>query len=90
MADIIKGLVIHIVDGDIFDIKVKSLGKENQDQYYDEERIRIADIDAPKLLSSAGKRTKELLERELKGKEVCCEVEGYDPYGRVIAKVKII
>lgn len=90
MADTIRGPVTVIIDGDTFDMKVTHTGKNNQYKYNNEERIRIADIDAPELNTPAGGRSKNLLERKLKGKEVRCYVQSRDTYGRIVAKVNIV
>jgi len=90
MADTIRGPVTNIVDGDTFDMKVTHVGKNNKEKYNDNERIRIAKIDAPELDAPAGKRSKEQLERKLKGKEVRCYVQARDTYGRVVAEIKVI
>ena len=90
MADTIRGLVTNIVDGDTFDMKVTHVGKNNKYEYNDEERVRIADIDTPELRAPGGKRSKDLLERKLKGKEVRCYVQARDSYDRVVADVKVL
>ena len=90
MAGTIRGPVTSIVDGDTFDMKVSHVGKSNENKYNDNERIRIADIDKPELNTPAGKRSKEKLERKLKGKEVRCYVQARDSYGRIVAKVNIL
>ena len=90
MADTIRGPVTNVVDGDTFDMKVTHTGKGNQTKYNNEERIRIADIDEPELNTPAGKRSKEKLEKKLKGKEVRCHVQARDSYGRIVAKVNIL
>lgn len=90
MADTIRGPVTNVVDGDTFDMKVTHIGNNNKEKYNDEERIRIAEIDAPELNTPAGKRSKEQLEKKLKGKEVRCHVEARDTYGRVVAKITIL
>lgn len=90
MADTIRGPVIKVIDGDTFDMKVKFTGNDNKNKYNDEERIRIADIDAPELRSPAGRRSKEQLENKLKSKEVRCYVQARDTYGRIVAEVKIL
>ena len=90
MTDTIRGPVISIVDGDTFDMKVTHVGKNNEYEYNDIERIRIADIDEPELRIPAGQRSKEILERKLKGKEVRCYVQSRDIYGRIVANVKIL
>ena len=74
----------------VFFMKVTHTGKGNQTKYNNEERIRIADIDEPELNTPAGKRSKEKLERKLKGKEVRRHVQARDSYGRIVAKVNIL
>jgi endonuclease YncB( thermonuclease family) len=90
MAETIRGPVTNIVDGDTFDMKVTHTGKENKEKYNDNERVRIAEIDAPELNTPAGKRSKDQLERKLKGKDVRCYVQARDTYGRVVAKVTVL
>lgn len=90
MTDTIRGLVISIVDGDTFDMRITHVGKNNEYKYNDTERIRIADINEPELRSPTGQRSKEILERKLKGKEVRCYVQSRDIYGRIVANVKIL
>ena len=90
MADTVRGPVTNIVDGDTFDMKITMTGNNNKEKYNNEERIRIADIDAPELRTPGGQRSKELLERKLKGKEVRCYVKARDTYGRIVAEVKVL
>lgn len=90
MTDTIRGPVIEIIDGDTFDMKVTHTGKDNKEDFNDKERIRIANIDAPELRSPVGQRSKDSLERKLKGKEVRCYVKAKDTYGRILAEVRII
>ncbi len=65
-------------------------GKENKEKYNNNERIRIAEIDAPELNTPAGRRSKEQLEEKLSGKEVRCYIQARDTYSRIVAKVKIL
>lgn len=90
MSDTIRGKVIDVIDGDTFDITVTHIGENNTHEYNGEERIRIANIDAPELKAPSGKRSKELLVNKLVGKEVCCYVQARDTYGRIVANVEII
>lgn len=90
MADIIRGPVINIVDGDTFDMKVTHIGKNNEYEYNDNERIRIAGIDAPELETPWGKRSKKFLKDMLLGREVRCYVQARDAFGRVVARVEIL
>lgn len=90
MTDTIRGPVTAVIDGDTFDMKVTHIGKENKTKYNSQERIRIAEINAPELGTAAGKRSKEALERKLKGKEVRCKIQARDTYSRIVAKVFIL
>lgn len=90
MGDTIKGQVTNIVDGDTFDMKVTQRGTSNEHKYDDSERIRIADIDEPELNEPGGSRSKEILYRKLKGRDVLCDVQSRDSYGRVVSVVKLL
>ena len=65
MADIIRGKVINIVDGDTFDITVTYASKDNKYSYVDDERVCIEDIDEPELKTIDRKRSKYNLEKKL-------------------------
>ncbi len=71
-------------------MNVTHIDIDNKNDYKNEERIRIADIDAPELRSPDGGRSKDLLARKFNGKEVKCFVEARDAYGRLVAEVKIL
>jgi len=90
MVDVIRGIVVNIVDGDTFDMKVTHIGNNNNEEYNNEERVRIVDIDKPELRTPAGQRSKDLLERKLKGREIRCYIQARDTYGRIIAKVRVV
>ena len=90
MSDTIRGPVTKVVDGDTFEMDVTHTGKENKKKYNNHETVRIATIDAPELGTKSGQRSKETLEKKLKGKEVRCYVQARDAYGRVVADVEIL
>jgi len=90
MTDTVRGPVINVVDGDTFDIKVTHTGNQNEYEYNNQERIRIAEIDEPELNTQAGQRSKEKLERKLIGKEVRCYIQSRDTYSRLVSKVKVL
>lgn len=89
MLDFIKGTVTSVIDGDTFDIHVERIGTNNKFPYKDDERIRIATIDAPELPSSSGYRAKRDLEKAILGKYVRCDIKSRDSYGRLISNVLI-
>lgn len=46
MADILRGVVTNIVDGDTFDLRVLEVRNGDQEKYDDVERIRINNLSA--------------------------------------------
>jgi len=90
MADTIRGQVTEVLDGDTFDMEVTHVGRDNEVHYHSEERIRIADTDAPALGAAAGRVAKRRLEERLRGQEVRCYVQARDNYGRVVADVEVL
>ena len=89
MADVIRGRVTRVIDGDTFEMSVTSVNAPSGNKYGSSETIRIATIDAPELSTPAGKRSKDALERKLIGQSVTCTVQARDTYGRVVANVRI-
>lgn len=89
MADTLRGRVSRVIDGDTFEISGVSATAPSGNRYNATETIRIADIDAPELNTGAGRRSKDALERRISGKTVTCTVKSRDPYGRVVASVRV-
>ena len=73
MGDGIGGPVINCLSGDVFEMSVTHFRKDNKDQYDVLERIQISKIDNPEE-PQYQEKTKEDLERALKGKFVTCNV----------------
>ncbi len=77
MGDGIGGPVLACLSGDTFEMSITHFRKDNKDQYDKIERIIIAKVDNPEEPQYA-QRTKEDLERALKGKFVTCNVQYRD------------
>ena len=73
MGDGIGGPVINCLSGDVFEMSVTHFRKDNKEQYDVLERIQISKIDNPEE-PQYQEKTKEDLERALKGKFVTCNV----------------
>ena len=69
---------------------VNHIETNNKNKYKKPERIRIASIDAPELNTPAAKRSKDALEKKLKGKNLSYSLQTRDTYGRVVADVKLM
>ena len=74
-ADIVKGTVISITDGDT--LKALINGKQ--------EKIRMFGIDAPGSKQTWGKESKEALSNLISGKDVSFDIKSKDKYGRTLA-----
>lgn len=90
MADIIRGPVTNVIDGDTFEMEVTHVGKNNKEKYNDNETVRIAGIDAPEINTDEGKKAKKELEKKISGQEVRCTVQARDTYGRVVADIEVL
>jgi len=87
MSDTIWGEVIDVIDGDTFDLNVTHVDDDNEYEYNDIERIRIADIDAPELNGESGDRALEELEDVILDESIRCDIHARDRYGRLICDV---
>ena len=90
MEDTIRGPVVTIFNEDTFAMDVIHVGTNNKHEYAEEEIVYIYSINAPRVRALMGQRSKRLLERKLKGKEVRCWVRGRDSYRRIIAEVEVL
>ncbi len=77
MGDGIGGPVLACLSSDTFEMSVTHFRKDNKSQYDKIERIIIAKVDNPED-PQYEQRTKDDLERALKGKFVTCNVQYRD------------
>ena len=77
-AKTIEGKVIKVADGDTITVLESSK---------DQQRIRLAGIDAPEKGQPFGNASRKMLRELVSGKEVRVEFEKYDCYGRIVRKV---
>lgn len=77
-AQVIKGRVVKIADGDTFTLLVDE---------HEQIKVRLDGIDAPEKGQSYGTRAKEYLSNMIWGQPVTVYVKGKDRYGRSIGKV---
>lgn len=88
MADVIWGTVSSILDENTFVINVTQWERTNKAQYGPSEQVRIIKIEVPEVPESAGERSKDKMEQNLKGRFVRCEVKQRDDNGYLLSKVK--
>ena len=77
MGDGIGGAVIAVLTNNAFELLVSHTRKDNQEDYGKTEKIIIGKIDDPNE-QKYEEKTKEDLERALKGKFVSCNVQYRD------------
>jgi len=89
MGDVIWGDVYNVVDGDTFDMEVTGRALSNEYDYNENERIRLAGLDAPELDTREGKRSKRFLAKAIDGRHVRVDVKARDHYRRVVGDVTV-
>ena len=87
LEDLIKGIVVNIVDENMFDMKVTHVGHTVNGKYKPNERVHISALEGESLLA---KRSISDLEKLIGGKEVRCHVLTRDLFGRLVAKVQVL
>jgi len=90
MSDWIEGTVTRVVDGDTFDLHVEWVGKANSQKYGTSERIRLASCDAPEVGSPGGSLATDRLRQRIGGKNVRCDIQARDTFGRLVCNVTIV
>ncbi len=90
MLDCIKGTVTNVVDGDTFDMTVTSQDPNNEYQYGDNERIRIAGTNAQETGTKDGGKAMLLLAYAILNKNVKCSIHSCDVYQRLVASYTVI
>ncbi|NIO17275.1 MAG: hypothetical protein GTN70_09835 [Deltaproteobacteria bacterium] len=88
--DFLIGNVVHVLDGDTFELTVTRVGKKNRNIYDEEEKIHINRLKPAEIVSLVGARPKPLLERMLMKREVMCLVNSREPGGKIEADVFIM
>ncbi|NIO17641.1 MAG: hypothetical protein GTN70_11795 [Deltaproteobacteria bacterium] len=88
--DFLIGNVGHVFDGETFKLMVTRVGRKNENEYDDEEKIHIQKLKPADILTYRGTRPKPLLERMLLDKEVMCLVHSREKDGHIDADVFII
>ncbi len=79
-ASTVRGRVVGVIDGDTLTV-LTATQQQN--------RIRLAQIDAPERRQAFGARARQMLSRLAFGQSVDCEVAGTDRYARQIAACKV-
>lgn len=85
--DIVWGNVGKILSGQIFELNITHRKNENKNTYSDIEKIRISETDLGGLPDGIDNYTKELLEKNISGIFVKCEVKEKDDEGNYVSSV---
>ena len=89
MADTIWGRVTRVVDGDTIDVRVTHYHRGNSYTYSNDERVRLANRDAPERGTRRGAMATRALTARLQGRSVCIEITARDTYGRLVGNVEV-
>ena len=85
--DIVWGNVGKILSGQIFELNITHRKNENKYNYSDTEKIKINKTDLGGLQIPVNEFTKELLENNISGMFVKCEIIEKDSEGNYISSV---
>ena len=78
-AETLRGLAIHVSDGDTVTVLING---------HDSIRVRLSGIDAPESRQPFGTRSRQLMSRLVKGRDVVVHVVDRDTYGRYVARLE--
>jgi endonuclease YncB( thermonuclease family) len=78
LADTLRGRVLRVTDGDIVVVL---------DSNHNQNRVRLAGIDAPERSQAYGKTSKKHLTELVYGETVVIEYDKYDRYGRIVGRI---
>lgn len=87
MTDIIWGNVGKIISGQIFELILTHRKDGNNEDYSDLEKIKFTDTDIATLPTNPSECTKDLLEQNLPGLFVKCEIKERTNEGYLLASV---
>jgi hypothetical protein len=85
--DIIWGTVGKVLSSQIFELNITHKKNGNKNTYSDIEKIRINDTDFVSLPADINNWTQELIEENLSGVFVKCEIKDKDPDGNYVSSV---
>lgn len=78
MVDIIWGNVGNVLSGDVFELNVTHRKDDNKNEYADVEKIKIIAVDFSAIPKNLAERTKQIIEQNMQGKFVKCEIKERD------------
>ncbi len=88
MADILEGIVLDIVDGEVFELEVTRVEQGDTSQYGAREYIRAMDPDRPGSVAS-DHESAALMALTYQNRHVRCYVLERDGLGRLSAEVEV-
>lgn len=87
MTDIIWGNVGNVVSGEIFELNVTHKKDSNKNDYGEVEKIKFTDTDVVTIPQDPKDRSKEMVEQNIGGMFVKCEIKERDNDGNLVSFV---
>lgn len=88
--DILEGLVLDVVDGEMLELEVEHVRAPSAHQYGAREYIRVTEGDGASREAASDEESAALMGLTYQNRRVRCYVEGRDSLGRVIAEVEVL
>jgi hypothetical protein len=88
--DILEGLVMDVVDGEMLELEVEHVHAPSAHQYGAREYIRVTEEGTASRESASDEESAALMGLTYQNRRVRCYVEGRDSLGRIIAEVEVL
>ncbi|MBA2480715.1 MAG: hypothetical protein H0V44_08635 [Planctomycetes bacterium] len=90
MADILEGVVMDVVDGEMIELEVDRIDAPNASLYGAREFIRVSDSDHASRLDADEEESAARMALDYQDRRVRCYVEERDAAGRIIGELEIL
>ncbi len=90
MPDIIEGLVLEVIDGEMLELEVEEVVESELYTYGARETIRVTDGNRADREDASNEETAALMALTYENRRVRCYIEERDNQGRLIADVEVL
>lgn len=90
MTDVIEGLVLDVIDGEMLELEVEQVIESELDTYGARETVRVTDAGRANREDAANEEAAALMALTYQNRRVRCYVEERDDAGRLIADVEVL
>lgn len=90
MADVLEGVVLDVVDGEMLELEVDTVSSQDHHQYGAHELVRVTESHLADWADADDAETAALLTLTYQNRRVRCYVEERDQLGRILGVVEVL